>query len=252
MTRTTVTEADGKFRFPAINPGRFTIVAELSGFTTVEVTDIEMTIGLGLTQDFTMALQSVSEKITVVGIAPVVDTTKSEVSGVVTQQQIEMLPINSRQYLSLALLMPGTSMDSTRRILCDRQCRRVGDVQLDRQFRRRRRQQLRRRWRAPPEPAGRCGRRIQGQQRAIQGRVRAGDRRHRASGDQIGHQQRARQRVRVLPGQVPERPGRVRNREARVPAAPAGRQRGRPGRAQQDPLLRRRPSGPSWTSSTRW
>ncbi len=192
VARTTVTEADGKFRFPALNPGRFTITAELSGFTTVEVTDIEMTIGLGLTQDFTMQLQSVSETITVTGIAPVVDTTKSEVSGVVTQQQIEMLPINSRQYLSLALLMPGTSMDSTRRVLRHRQRRRLGDVQLHRQPRRRRHQQLRRGRRAAPEPARRCGRGIQSQQRAIQGRVRAGDRRHRAGGDQVGHQHPAR------------------------------------------------------------
>lgn len=114
VTRTTVTEGDGTFRFQALNPGRFTIVAELSGFTTVEVRDIEMTIGLGLVQDFTLRVQSVSETVTVIGTAPIVDTTKSEVSGVVTQQQIETLPINSRQYLSLALLMPGTSQDSTR------------------------------------------------------------------------------------------------------------------------------------------
>ena len=32
----------------------------------------------------------------------------------VTRQQIETLPINSRQYLSLALLMPGTTVDATR------------------------------------------------------------------------------------------------------------------------------------------
>jgi outer membrane receptor protein involved in Fe transport len=114
VTRTTVTEADGSYRFPALNPGRFQLTAELSGFSTTEVRDIEMTIGLGLRQDFTLQVQTVAETITVTGSAPVVDTTKSEVSGVVTQQQIETLPINSRQYLSLALLMPGTSMDSTR------------------------------------------------------------------------------------------------------------------------------------------
>jgi hypothetical protein len=114
VTRTVVTEGDGSYRFPALNPGRYTVTAELSGFATIEVTDIEMTIGLGLTQNFAMQVQSLSETITVTGESPVVDTTKSEVSGVVTQQQIETLPINSRQYLSLALLMPGTSMDSTR------------------------------------------------------------------------------------------------------------------------------------------
>ena len=60
-----------------------------------------------------MKVQALAETVTVSGEAPVVDTTKSEVSGVVTQQQIETLPINSRQYLSLALLVPGTT--STRR-----------------------------------------------------------------------------------------------------------------------------------------
>ena len=114
VTRTTVSEPDGAFRFQALNPGRFTISAELSGFSTVEVRDVDITIGLGLKQDFTLPVQNLAETVTVTGSAPVVDTTKSEVSGVVTQEQIETLPINSRQYLSLALLMPGTSMDSTR------------------------------------------------------------------------------------------------------------------------------------------
>src|SRR5207253_8958792 len=59
-------------------------------------------------------LQTLQENVTVKGEAQVVDTTKSEVAGVVTQRQIETLPINSRQYLSLALLMPGTGPDATR------------------------------------------------------------------------------------------------------------------------------------------
>jgi len=114
VARTTVSETDGRFRFPALSPGRFTVTAELPGFSTVAVRDVEITIGLALTQDFTMQVQSVAESVTVTGDPPVVDTTKSEVSGVVTQQQMETLPINSRQYLSLALLLPGTSVDSTR------------------------------------------------------------------------------------------------------------------------------------------
>jgi hypothetical protein len=43
-------------------------------------------------------------------------TTKAEVSGIVTQEQIATRPINSRQYLSLALLVPGTTVDATWRI----------------------------------------------------------------------------------------------------------------------------------------
>lgn len=114
VVRTTMTEADGTYRFPALQPGRYTLRAELSGFITEEVRDIVITIGLGLIRDFSLGVQALTETVTVTGEAPIVDTTKSEVSGVVTQQQIETLPINSRQYLSLALLMPGTSLDATR------------------------------------------------------------------------------------------------------------------------------------------
>ncbi|PYQ98069.1 MAG: hypothetical protein DMF97_13200, partial [Acidobacteria bacterium] len=67
-----------------------------------------------LSQDFTLKLRAVAESVTVTASPPVVDTTKSEVAGVVTPMQIQTLPINSRQYLSLALLMPGTSLDATR------------------------------------------------------------------------------------------------------------------------------------------
>ena len=114
VQRTSVTESDGWYRFPALGPGVYTLTASLAGFTTQEVRDVEITLGLGLKHDFTLQVQSLSETVTVTGESPVVDTTKSEVAGVVTQRQIETLPINSRQYLSLALLMPGTSLDSTR------------------------------------------------------------------------------------------------------------------------------------------
>ncbi len=114
VQRVAVTEADGRYRFPALGPGRYRLRVELAGFRPQEVRDIEMTIGLVLKQDFSLKIGSLTDSIVVSGRAPVVDTTKAEVSGVVTQEQIETLPINSRQYLSLALLMPGTSVDATR------------------------------------------------------------------------------------------------------------------------------------------
>ncbi len=114
VTRVAVTEADGRYLFPALAPGIYSVKVELQGFATTETRNMTITIGLSLINDFSMKLQSVSETVTVAGTAPVIDTTKSEVAGVVTQQQIETLPINSRQYLSLALLMPGTTIDGTR------------------------------------------------------------------------------------------------------------------------------------------
>lgn len=114
VSRTATTEVDGRYRFPALAPGRYTLRSELSGFATVEMPDLTVTIGLDLIRDIGMKIQSVAETVTVRGDSPVVDTTKSEVSAVITQQQIETLPINSRQFLSLALLVPGTGLDATR------------------------------------------------------------------------------------------------------------------------------------------
>jgi Carboxypeptidase regulatory-like domain/TonB dependent receptor-like, beta-barrel len=112
--RTTTTEADGRYRFAALAPGTYTLRVELQGFASEVVQDIVLTIGLQLRRDFTLKLQSLTETVTVTGESPVVDTTKSEVAGVVTQEQIQTLPVNSRQFLNLALLMPGTSQDAAR------------------------------------------------------------------------------------------------------------------------------------------
>src|SRR6266545_7791554 len=46
VMRTTVTEADGRYRFPALAPGNYALKVELQGLAPQEVRDIEMTIGL--------------------------------------------------------------------------------------------------------------------------------------------------------------------------------------------------------------
>ena len=86
----------------------------LQGFASEQVRNIVLTIGLDVRQDIKLKLQTLTETVTVTAAVPVVDLTKSEVAGVVTQKQIETLPINTRQYLNLALLMPGTSQDAVR------------------------------------------------------------------------------------------------------------------------------------------
>ncbi len=73
-----------------------------------------MNIGIHVDKDIALTVGNVQDAITVAGDTPPIDTTNGEVAGVVTQLQIDTLPVNTRQYLNLALLMPGTTQDASR------------------------------------------------------------------------------------------------------------------------------------------
>src|SRR5215467_1218497 len=114
VVRTSVTEADGKYRVAGLNPGRYNLTAELPGFQTVAVKDIVLVVGQEYSRDFQLTLSTVQESVTVTGEAPIVQATKTEVPAVVTQDQIEMLPAPDRGALSLSILLPGVAVDTTR------------------------------------------------------------------------------------------------------------------------------------------
>ena len=114
VVRTVVTEADGRFRFAALQPGPYEVKAELSGFGPVNVPVLTVQTASEVTRNITMQVVGVQESVTVTGEAPIIETTKTEVSGVVTQDQMQNLPLATRQPMDLALLLPGTNNDAAR------------------------------------------------------------------------------------------------------------------------------------------
>jgi Carboxypeptidase regulatory-like domain len=114
VTRTFKSDAEGRYRFAAVLPGRYSLKVEAAGFVTSTLADIVLNIGAHVDHDISMTVGGVQESIMVTGEIPPIDVTKSDVSGVVTNEQIDTLPINTRQFINLALLEPGTSQDSSR------------------------------------------------------------------------------------------------------------------------------------------
>src|SRR5438132_1629936 len=114
VARSATTEADGRYRFAGLPPGRYELHAELQGFATVEVKDIVLTIGLEYPKDIAMGVQTLQESVTVTGEEPVVETTRTEVGAVVTQEQISILPVQDRSVVNLTLLVPATGQDTAR------------------------------------------------------------------------------------------------------------------------------------------
>ncbi len=105
-TRTVVSDAAGRYKFPAIPPGVYTVTAALSGFTKVEKTNIR--VGLGGTVTLPVVLSvSIKEEVVVTGEAPVVDTTRTVIGSNTTLEAIQKLPLG-RNFTSIATTVAGT------------------------------------------------------------------------------------------------------------------------------------------------
>jgi hypothetical protein len=107
--RTTVTAADGAFRLPSVLVGTYTVKADLSGFGTVTVDDVKVDVATTRNLEITLAQSAVQESITVVDEAPLIANTPA-VGAVVSQQELDNLPLNGRQFANLAVLAPGTTL----------------------------------------------------------------------------------------------------------------------------------------------
>jgi hypothetical protein len=100
----TTTDEAGNYNFFNVKVGRYTITVAATGFTTVSSTNIAVSVNSRQRVDVTLQLGSVSETVTVAGQASPVETDTSAKSQVINTDAIVSLPLNGRQYSSLALL----------------------------------------------------------------------------------------------------------------------------------------------------
>jgi hypothetical protein len=113
QVRTVVSGGDGRYQISALRPGRYSVTAELSGFASVVRPELTITVGSIVDVNMQMKLGTVAETITVAGESPLVESTQTGMSTVVTSAQLESLPSRNRDYLDIALLQPATSENVT-------------------------------------------------------------------------------------------------------------------------------------------
>src|SRR5678815_5447496 len=109
VTRTAVTDASGNYRLAELTAGNYEFTVEMKGFATEVRSGVKISIGQRATLDFSLKVSAVAETVTVVGEAPLVETTKSSIGASVSRQQIDQLPLPERDFESLAFLAPGIS-----------------------------------------------------------------------------------------------------------------------------------------------
>jgi hypothetical protein len=109
LSRTVVTESDGSYRFLSLPVGTYKVASELSGFATVTTENVQLNVATPRELNINLKQASVTEAITVTAEAPLVATTPA-IGTVVSQQELQNLPLNGRQFANLASLAPGTQL----------------------------------------------------------------------------------------------------------------------------------------------
>ncbi len=102
FNRSTVTDAAGRYAFNAVDPtGKWTLTAELQGFATQRREGLVFQANTKPEINFQLAVGGVQESVTVQASAPLVRTRESELSSILDASQVDTLPTNGRNFLSL-------------------------------------------------------------------------------------------------------------------------------------------------------
>jgi hypothetical protein len=106
FARSATTSAAGAYTIALLPPGRYTVTAEFSGFRRAVREDVDVVVGGRPTVNLALQVGQVTEALLVSGAAPTIDTTRSDLSGVVTAADIANLPTLNRTFANLAITMP--------------------------------------------------------------------------------------------------------------------------------------------------
>ncbi len=102
FVRSTVTDDQGRYSFAALNPtGRWTLSVELQGFAPQNREGLEFQANTKPEMNFRLGVGTLQEAVTVQASAPLIRTRESELSTILDTKQVENLPTNGRNFLSL-------------------------------------------------------------------------------------------------------------------------------------------------------
>jgi Carboxypeptidase regulatory-like domain/TonB dependent receptor len=110
---TTTSDVEGRYRFPYLRTGDYDLKIEAQGFesTTKQLTVL---IGQALDLPIKLTVAGVTAQVNISGTdVPVIETVRTQITETIRPREINELPLNGRNFLDLALLIPGVSPTNT-------------------------------------------------------------------------------------------------------------------------------------------
>ena len=107
ISRSFTTDESGAYAAPNLEPGTYRVRAEGKGFKTLERPNVPLEVATDVRLDFALQPGQVNETVVVYEDIPLVNTTSATLGGTLSNQEINDLPLNGRNYENLLQLRPG-------------------------------------------------------------------------------------------------------------------------------------------------
>lgn len=105
----TMTNRSGLYTIPNLLPGTYAITIKAKGFQTMVRNNVTLTVGNTAELDFKLKVGAASQRVVVSAAAAPIQLSSSEVKGVVSRKKVSGLPLNGRDWTTLATLQPGVT-----------------------------------------------------------------------------------------------------------------------------------------------
>jgi len=109
VVRTTVSNAEGQWFLPGLEPGTYQVKTELPGFAESLRDNVRLNVNSTITIDFKLTLAGVNETLTVTGQAPLIQATQSKVANTIETTELQNLPMITRTISGMLELLPGAA-----------------------------------------------------------------------------------------------------------------------------------------------
>jgi hypothetical protein len=119
VSRTVISNAQGDYRVDFLLPGAYQVNAEKQGFMKVTLTGLVVRVGESQRADLKMEVGAVTQNVTVSSTAVALNTESAAQGDVVTTSSIRELPLNGREFIQLATLVPGAEAGNPKKGIND-------------------------------------------------------------------------------------------------------------------------------------